>query len=430
MNRIPELNGVDVELYESDHESHTVSFDDNLLKEVSTRQYSGKSVRTIENGHVGFVKGSAETPISEMINEARKLSAYIPVYPLNFPNGKGEISLGTFDPVIDEYAFPEMISTCENALQKIRKSNDNVMTSAQIVTFKTSFRIRNSNHLDTAFKNSQIFLVLGCKLIREGDFIHTHEYRNRIPEESELDLMVAQMADEMERSQQIETMDGGSYPVIVHPKAMEHLLIPLVRGFNGSVIFDGSSPLRDRFGEQIADSRFTLIDDPTWEKGMHYYLVDDEGIETAPNYLIKNGVLTSCLLNLEYANRLQREPTGNGRRDQLASPPGIGKSNWRIDPGESSFQDLVSGIREGLLLTSAWDILVGHDTDGEFSGIIQTGFKIKNGKIGGRVKNMRISGNVYDMLKNQIAGISAERPECYGNSFQYPYILFKDVTIT
>jgi len=40
---------------------------------------------------------------------------------------------------------------------------------------------------------------------------------------------------------------------------------------------------------------------------------------------------------------------------------------------------------------------------GAFSNNVQLGFKIKDGKVGGRIKNVMIAGNVLNVLKDIVA---------------------------
>jgi PmbA protein len=50
----------------------------------------------------------------------------------------------------------------------------------------------------------------------------------------------------------------------------------------------------------------------------------------------------------------------------------------------------------------------GNPINGEFSINVGLGYKIENGEIAGRVKDVMLAGNAYDALKN-ITALSRER---------------------
>jgi PmbA protein len=66
---------------------------------------------------------------------------------------------------------------------------------------------------------------------------------------------------------------------------------------------------------------------------------------------------------------------------------------------------------------------------GEFSNNVGLGYKVKNGKIIGRVKNLMIAGNAYDVLLNNISGMSSERGFSMTMCLS-PYMLIKSVSVT
>jgi len=73
----------------------------------------------------------------------------------------------------------------------------------------------------------------------------------------------------------------------------------------------------------------------------------------------------------------------------------------------------------------AW---AGNPYGGQVSGNISLGYKIKNGKIQGRIKDAMFSLNVFQALKNRVAAIGSER-EWVENMF-LPAILIEPVSIS
>ncbi len=87
----------------------------------------------------------------------------------------------------------------------------------------------------------------------------------------------------------------------------------------------------------------------------------------------------------------------------------------------------MSSIKEGILVEDLLGLGQGNIISGAFSNPLALAFKIENGEIIGRVKDMSIAGNIYDLLTN-ISAISRETEWVY-STFSAPYILLPELNI-
>ena len=62
-----------------------------------------------------------------------------------------------------------------------------------------------------------------------------------------------------------------------------------------------------------------------------------------------------------------------------------------------------------------------------FSNSVSLAFKIEKGEIVGRVKDVSIAGNIYDLLQD-IAAVSRETEWVY-NNYNLPYVLLEDMNV-
>ncbi len=69
----------------------------------------------------------------------------------------------------------------------------------------------------------------------------------------------------------------------------------------------------------------------------------------------------------------------------------------------------------------------GNVVSGAFTNPLSLAFKIEKGEIVGRVKDVSIAGNVYDLLR-EVAAVSRETEWVY-RSFHLPYILLPDMNV-
>ena len=98
-------------------------------------------------------------------------------------------------------------------------------------------------------------------------------------------------------------------------------------------------------------------------------------------------------------------------------------ANFCDDAGESDYDDLISSVKEGILITR---FSGGRPNDrGDFSGIAKNSYYIKDGKLVAPVKETTLSGNMVDLLQN-ISGISKQRLN-FGSSV-LPWVKVSGIT--
>ena len=114
----------------------------------------------------------------------------------------------------------------------------------------------------------------------------------------------------------------------------------------------GSSALADKVGDQVADRRFSMSDDPTLKDGYASYDLDDEGADATRTPLIDDGILVAPFCDRTSASVLRRKRTGHGRLHSS----GITRaefSNLVVAPGTVGKPDLVASVAKGYLIEGA-----------------------------------------------------------------------------
>ncbi len=127
------------------------------------------------------------------------------------------------------------------------------------------------------------------------------------------------------------------------------------------------------------------------------YLYDDEGVPSKKSYLVKDGVLTGRLHSRETAHRMNEPPTGNARAMDHRFSPIVRMTNTFVEPGNTDMEDMISGIKLGIL---ACGTTGGQTTQEMFTFRAQHGYMIRKGKIAEPVRNVMLTGNVFESLKN------------------------------
>ncbi|MCX6711514.1 MAG: TldD/PmbA family protein [Candidatus Woesearchaeota archaeon] len=218
----------------------------------------------------------------------------------------------------------------------------------------------------------------------------------------------------------------GKYDVVFDHLSFANIIDNLGYQFSIYNVESRLSCLNNKLNKKIASSKLNLYDDATLPNGINSISFDSEGVPTQKNTLIKNGVLKTYLHNTSTAKKYKTKTTANAG---LVAPHPF---NLVIDPGRS--KDLISEVKNGIYITNVWYTrFQNHDT-GQFSTIPRDGiFYIKNGKIDHPIKDIRVSDNILNLMKNikslskdqeQIRSWEVDTP-CF-----LPQALIKNVNIT
>jgi PmbA protein len=224
----------------------------------------------------------------------------------------------------------------------------------------------------------------------------------------------------------------GKRRVVFAPEAGGVLLGPMFAGLNGVNVNLGTSPLAGRLGEQALAAGFTLTDQPWLDWSPTSALWDDEGVPASPKRLFDGGVLKSYLHDLRSAARGRTASTGNGRR-RRGEPPHIAPFNVVIGTGKLALAQLLREAEDGLYVLSVIGGVAGIMA-GAFSHPVGVAYLVKDGRLAGRVKDVAISGNVYELCRGGLVGIEDRTypagPTGDGGMVLAPHILLDGVDVS
>jgi len=124
---------------------------------------------------------------------------------------------------------------------------------------------------------------------------------------------------------------------------------------------------------------------------------DDEGVQRKKTALIEFGKLAGLLHSRETAARMGVEPTGNARAISYEHEPVVRMTNTYIDNGSSSFQEMIGDVECGVYACGAY----GGQTEFEqFSFSAAYAYEIVHGEIGGMLRDVVLTGNLFDTLRS------------------------------
>ena len=192
---------------------------------------------------------------------------------------------------------------------------------------------------------------------------------------------------------------GGQYTVILDPY-LSGVFIHEAFGHLSEADFVYENPRMQELltlGKPIGIPQLNVIDDATLPNLPGSIKYDDEGVLGQRKYLIKDGVLTQRLHSRETAGKMHEKPTGNARSIRANYPPIVRMTNTAIEPGDTSFEEMLEGIEEGVYAVR----MLGGQTNGEmFTFAAAEGYMIRDGKIAEPVSDVTLSGNVFQTLQD------------------------------
>ncbi|MAM35348.1 MAG: hypothetical protein CMH28_09770 [Micavibrio sp.] len=251
--------------------------------------------------------------------------------------------------------------------------------------------VMDSRGVDLLYSKSSFVPVIAAvaedKSGRQSDYEYAQtRFFDDLPEAEEIGLKAA---DSAMMKLSAETPKTGSMPVVFSRDASAVIYKALFSGLDAAGVIEGTSPFKDKLGQQVANDNITIVDAPNVKKGLGSQPVDSTGQRAKKIEFIKNGVLQEFAMSAAEAKKLDKAPIA--RNDGL--------TNTSILPGKMSVEDLISDIDEGIYV----DAHQGGTVD-----IVKDSFSkpasgrwIRNGKITDEpVDGFIMAGKLSEMFMN------------------------------
>jgi len=421
------------EVYAYDTASTPVDFEANRLKSLETKQSRGLSLRVVKDGRIGLAATTKMGDPQLLVDQAIELSAFgaqarfqLPSSISSGASGSGN-NVTVFDPAAEALSVEEMVSLGEEMIARIRAYDSEILCEAGVRRLTETTVLLNSRGGQGQYRKSSFALVIGGQLIRGEDFLNIWEYESACGPNIDQKALADAAIRKFELAKHVAKAQTKRQPVIFAPRGVAGILWgPMSAALSGKAVYQGSSALSEKLGQQVFDPRLTIVEDSTYSGVPSSSPFDDEGVPTRRLPLIQDGKVASFYYDLQTAGLAGKESTGNGYRSP-ESLPGPHTGTIFFEPGDTSIEQMISGIDEGLIVESVTGN-AGNIFSGDFSGNIQGGFKIEKGQIAGRVKDTMIAGNIFQDMK-QLGGISNVADWIYGQA-KIPHILFSELGVS
>lgn len=287
------------------------------------------------------------------------------------------------------------------ALEKAILAKDKRIIEAANISYNESSSeliILNSHGLKLKQKNNN-FAFVGVAVAKENsetktnfDLILDNDYNNvNIDELAE--KIVNGALDKLGGT----PTDSKKMKVVLSPDVFASLTSIYINSADAERVQKRSSLFVNKLNTKVASTKVTISEKPL-AKTVYARSFDDEGVATSNKDIIKKGILTTYLYNLETAKKDGVETTGNGYK--AGGKIGAGVATLFIKPGKFTKEQLFEKVNEGIYITELEGMNAGiNAVSGNFS-LKAEGFLIENGKKTRPVALITVSGNLLELFQN------------------------------
>jgi TldD protein len=377
-----------------------------LIETLSQTLTVGGQVRTCHKGGWGFASfnnlDDLETRLQEAITSARLTGTEETLLAAVDPVRRSvPLFLGGRDPRTVSLAEKKALCDHYNAILKTFSSQ----IASTTVRYGDSWqKVLIATSEGTLLEQEWIDLEMRFSATaRDGSIVQTgretHGSRIGFDDLMGLDTKVQEAAQRAVTALTLPAIKGGEYTVVIDPlltglfvhEAFGHLSEADMAYENPDILEVMS------LGRQFGSKELNIYDGALPEGHRGSYAYDDEGVPATTTALIREGELVGRLHSRETAGTLEEQPTGNARCLDYNYPPIVRMTNTWIERGNVPVADLIEGIGEGVYARN-W---LGGMTNGEmFTFAAGEAWMIRNGKLAEPVRDVNLSGNVFQTLED------------------------------
>jgi TldD protein len=419
---------------------------DESVDTMSSGESIRGSVRVLNNGSWGFVSFNDLREFERFAKRGVEISSRI--------EREQKTGIIAYKPIRFRYKTPVVKDFSQIPLDEKFNLTDRynriLRSSKSIQTTRTTYMDLESQYLYVNSEGSQVIYdksfcgISFNSVAKEGNVVQP--FGDSIAGYGGFDI-VENREDMAERVNKVaidllkaEPVDGGKYNIVIDQKLAGVFIHEAFGHLSEADFIYENDRMRKimELGRHFGPEELNVVDDGSMPELPGFIPFDDEGITPEKTFLIKNGLLTGRLHSRETSFKMKEKPTGNARAISPLSEPIVRMTNTYVANGNRSREEIFDAAGDGIY---AVDVIGGQTNLEMFTFSAGYGYKIKHGRIETMLRDIVLSGNVFQTLKN-IKMIGDDK-RMYGGlggcgkggqgplpvSFGGPHILIGDVLI-
>jgi TldD protein len=393
-----------IEIRIEEGEATRIQYRGRELEDIGRTTSLGGNVRALVKGGWGFISfndvSDLKVKVEKAVRQARlvgkeesKLAPVEPVVDIVPPEVKKDpsvVPLAQKKGILDEYndviwSIPKVQTSIIGYSDRYKKVNFASTEGSYIEQTKVDVMARFNAVARDGSDVQQSSLSLGSN----GDYGLMEKLHSDVGE-------MAKRAGELLSAPQLK---GGEYTVICDPILAGVFAHEAFGHLSESDFVYENERMREIMvlGRRFGGNHLNIIDGAAVPGLRGSYRYDDEGVPGTKTYLIREGILTGRLHSRETAAKMGEAPTGNARALDYTFQPIVRMTNTYIEPKEASFEELISGIKEGVYAKSWYGGMTSMEM---FTFSAGEAYMIRNGRVEELLRPVVLSGNVFITLEN------------------------------
>ncbi|NYZ77594.1 TldD/PmbA family protein [Candidatus Micrarchaeota archaeon] len=364
---------------------------------VNAGNFFGISVRVLKNGAWGFASSNLpETGIGKLLRKAESLAAI----------SRSTSSVSEVRPEKKRIQERFRITPAEEqvsellGVKKLMEGKDIFSTMLSCSDARTTSEFYSSEGSEIIQEYSHTYLSClavarcGTTIQRAVETAASRKGFRGLA----LDTPCISARERVQRLLKAKRPPKGRFGAVLDPEMTGVLTHEVVgHASEADSVASSESIFAGKRGMKIANGLVNIVDDPSAPYFGHY-AYDDEGVKGKKVGIIKNGVLAEYLNSRETARETGAVPNGHARAEDVSRVPIVRMSNTFFLPGKDS-KGSVFDLRSGIYLKG----MLGGSVDtftGGFMFKAEEAYRIKNGAEEDLLRDVAITGNILDVLKN------------------------------
>lgn len=369
------------------------------IDSIRNKDIEKTGLRIYENGCIGYTGAIGNYDEAELEKRAKDSLKNNISYPYEL-----EESTKKYEDFSKEIISEDkLVSETEELLTSIRNEQSDFYFSHKLYLTQSEVKIQNDNGLDLYYRDKLFTLAL---LFKEKSSINIMDgyvaFQGRKYDRKLALNMINEVCNAYKNK--VELPKKEILPVVFatdEPLPMRKLLQDL----DGNSFGSGSSLLSDKRGKKLFNENFTLYQNNNPIDTFSPFF-DAEGVVNE-NYrynLIQDGVVISPYTDKRTAKKYNLPLTGSavGEYDSI---PTLGPPSLNIAESEKTAKELLGGdVGIFVLLAEGGDFT----PDGHLGTPVQLSFLFDGEKLIGRLPELNLSSNVFDMFGESFRGVSKD----------------------
>lgn len=393
-----------IEIRIEEIESARIQYRDRTIEDIGRTTGLGGNARALVKGGWGFVSFNSLEGLKEKVDLAVKQARLV---------GRETSQLAPIEPVVDfdEITVVKDPTTIPLSQKKdiLDHYNDIIWSTPKVQTSSVGYSDSRKKKIFASSEGSYIEQIRPDVTIRlaviardggdvqqahlslgsRGEFGFVEELHDQVRE-------MAQRASELLAAPQVK---GGEYTVVCDPILAGVFVHEAFGHLSESDFVYENDQMKQLMvlGRRFGEKHLNIVDGASVPNLRGSYKYDDEGTPSTKTYLIREGILEGRLHSRETAAKMGEQPTGNARAISYQYQPIVRMTNTYIEPNGTSFDDMISDIKEGVYARNWYGGMTSMEM---FTFSAGEAYMIRDGKIGELMRPVVLSGNVFSTLEN------------------------------